>query len=311
MRGIALPEVERRAPRKIEQARVLALALDAVVTPGKRIGEVVRQMLVQLAVLLVADLRTRPRPQRLRLIDGFELQRRLTFLAHAHREGDMVGIAADQCPQAEGIGEFPGFGLQVELDRRTTLWPRHRLHGELAVGARLPMHTALGGKPGLARHHFDAVGHDERRVEPDAELADELRVLLLIAGEAAEEFRRAGAGDGAEVAHGLLARHADPIVGDAQRTRRLVRLDADLELGIACQQRGLADGREAQPVVGVRGVRDQLAQEDLPVAVQGVDHELQQLTDLGLKPMLLPVGGGSRDVLGTRHALRSAPGLMS
>ena len=46
---------------------------------------------------------------------------------------------------------------------------------------------------------------------------------------------------------------------------------------------GLGERLEAQPVVGVGGVRDQLTQEDLPVAVQGMDHELQQLTDFGLE----------------------------
>jgi hypothetical protein len=162
MCGIPLPEVERRARRKIEQAGVLALALDTVVTPGERIGEVVRQMLVELAIVLVTDFRTRPRPQRLRLIDGFELQRRLAFLAHAHRKGDMVGVATDQRPQTEGIGEFLSLGLQVELDRRAALWPRHALHRELAVRARLPLHAALSGKAGFARQHFDAVGNDER-----------------------------------------------------------------------------------------------------------------------------------------------------
>ncbi len=53
--------------------------------------------------------------------------------------------------------------------------------------------------------------------------------------------------------------------------------------GSLAQQLGLGDGREAQPVAGVGGVGNQLAQEDLPVAVQGVDHELQQLADFGLK----------------------------
>jgi hypothetical protein len=35
------------------------------------------------------------------------------------------------------------------------------------------------------------VGHDERGVEPHAELADEVRVLGLVAGEPLEEFARA------------------------------------------------------------------------------------------------------------------------
>ena len=62
-----------------------------------------------------------------------------------------------------------------------------------------------------------------------------------------------------------------------------VRLDPDGELGVAGHQLGFAQRLEAQLVVGIGGVRDQLAQEDFPVAVQRMDHELQQLTDFGLE----------------------------
>jgi len=55
------------------------------------------------------------------------------------------------------------------------------------------------------------------------------------------------------------------------------------ELGVAGQQLRLAERLEPQLVVRIGGVRDQLTQEDFPVAVQRMDHELQQLTDFGLK----------------------------
>ena len=58
---------------------------------------------------------------------------------------------------------------------------------------------SAAGRAGAARQHLDAVGHDEGRIEADAELADELRVLLLVAGELLEELGGAGLGDGAEV----------------------------------------------------------------------------------------------------------------
>ena len=54
------------------------------------------------------------------------------------------------------------------------------LDRELAIGAGLPAHAAApAGSPALRVQHFDAVGDDEGRIEADAELADELRVLLL------------------------------------------------------------------------------------------------------------------------------------
>ena len=51
-RGLLLPQVERRASGDIQQARVLALALHLVVAPGERLGEVVREVLIELLVLL-------------------------------------------------------------------------------------------------------------------------------------------------------------------------------------------------------------------------------------------------------------------
>src|SRR6185312_5438673 len=165
----------------------LALALDTVVAPGERVGEVVRQMLIELAVLLVADLGAWPCPQRLCLVDGLVFEGCLAFLAHADRESDVVRIAADQRAQPERVRELLGFRLQVELHSRATLRAGFSLDGELAVGARFPPHAALRRGPGLAREYLDAVGHDECRVEADAELPNELRVLLLIAGQRAEE----------------------------------------------------------------------------------------------------------------------------
>ena len=74
-----------------------------------------------------------------------------------------------------------------------------------------------------------------------------------------------------------------------------VRIDADAELaGPGASSAAVGDGREAQPVAGIGGVGDQLAQEDLPVAVQGVDHELQQLAHLGLEAVGLPRGRPQR-----------------
>jgi hypothetical protein len=63
------------------------------------------------------------------------------------------------------------------------------------------------------------------------------------------------------------------------RRAALRRLDPDPRPFLA-QQQGLARA-ETQLVIG--GVGDQLAQEDLAMAVQRVDHQLQQLPHLGLE----------------------------
>ena len=63
----------------------------------------------------------------------------------------------------------------------------------------------------------------------------------------------------------------------------LSKRDADREVGVALVELGMRERLEAQLVGGVRGVGDELAQEDLRVAVQRVDHEVQQLLHLGLE----------------------------
>jgi hypothetical protein len=101
--------------------------------------------------------------------------------------------------------------------------------------------------------------------------------------EPSEELARARLGDRADVVDHLLARHADAVVGDRDRARLLVVGDADLQLRIVLEQRRVGERLEPQLVGGIGGVRDQLPQEDLLVAVQGVHHQVEELRYLGLE----------------------------
>ena len=83
-----------------------------------------------------------------------------------------------------------------------------------------------------SRNDGDLVGNDEGRIEADAELADQVRVLGLVAGQRREEFPGAGLGDGAEVFDGFIAAQSDAVVGDGDGARRLVEGNADLEIGV-------------------------------------------------------------------------------
>src|SRR6185312_2098812 len=132
--------------------------------------------------------------------------------------------------------------------------------------------------------------------------ADEVRVARLVARERAEEFARARARDRADVRHHLLARHADAVVGDADRARRRVHRDADAQVRIRLVQRVVRERLEAQLVGRIRGVRDELAQEDLLVAVQGVHHQLEQLPHLGLE--------AERFLRRRRHRLSNSPDVF-
>ena len=125
------------------------------------------------------------------------------------------------------------------------------------------------------------------RVAPGWEMAVEaaLRERLAAFGllQILQELARARPGNGAEVLCQLGLGHANAVVPNRQRAGRCVRDDADLQDLSVVQQSWLFQCCETSLVERVGGVRNQLAQEDLLVAVQGVDHQIEDLADLGLK----------------------------
>jgi hypothetical protein len=129
------------------------------------------------------------------------------FLAHAGWAGDVVGVLAHQRLQAPG-GEVRRLASSRRC--RVTLVPRsaRSIASTSKSPAPLagPAHALGRLQPGAARLHRDAVGHDEAGVEAHAELADQLRVGLLVARQARHELARAALGDGAQVVDGLLRR---------------------------------------------------------------------------------------------------------
>src|SRR3954465_9558172 len=86
-----------------------------------------------------------------------------------------------------------------------------RFEREFAPAVRLPTHPCacrVAGTPCRQRH---LVGDDERRIEADAKLADQIRVLRLLSRQLAEKFTRARARYGADVRNDFVARHADAV----------------------------------------------------------------------------------------------------
>ena len=81
----------------------------------------------------------------------------------------------------------------------------------------------------------------------------------------------------------LLTTHANAVVADGQGARRLVSANPDLQIGVTLQQGRIRQRLKAQLVRRIRRVRDQLAQKDLLVRIQGVDHQLQELFDFRLE----------------------------
>src|SRR6266540_930118 len=95
---------------------------------------------------------------------------------------------------------------------------------EAAFTGRLPAKRLLGS--GGAAHHLDALGNQERAVETDPELPDQLRQVARLGAlllQLVQKFARARPSDRAEALLQLLLPHADAVVPNRQRGLLLVR----------------------------------------------------------------------------------------
>ena len=145
----------------------------------------------------------------------------------------------------------------------------------------LPLHAALLAV--LAGDDRDLVRDHEGGIEAHAELADDGQIVALSLFHLVFEVQRAGLRDHAEIVLALLRAHADAVVAHGQGARFLVGDHVDVKI-VAAQPDLVVGQREiAEFVDRVRGVGDDLAQEDLLVRVDRVDHQIQQTLRFGLE----------------------------
>ena len=268
-------EVERCLLGQVQQRRVLERALGLEVDLVQRRVPVVAEVPVELLVLLVRDLGSGPRPQRLHRVEclcgalrlGLALDRvaivielgARTLDLHLDRVLDEVGVAMHDLAQAQLLQE----GVEVlalpqgQRDDRAAAQPVRVLERVRTLAVRRPHRARV--LSGAARVDAHLGGDHERGVEPDAELTDQLGSLLRAALlQRLEEAPRARARDRAQVVDQLLAAHADPVVRYGQRARLRVGVQYDAERLPLGQELGGRQRLEAQLVQRVAGVRDQL-----------------------------------------------------
>ena len=256
-----------------------------------------RQVLVELGVLLVLDVLLRALPEghhrveRLRLalfarlLVLFLLVLRDVKLAEGDRVGDEVGILLHEIGDTPPVEILELVVAEVQRDRS----PREVA---LAVGDRVAARHVglpLARDFGAALHRLDRhlVGDHERRVEADAELANELgKRLPAFFLQHLAELLRAGRRDGTEVLLELGGVHADAVVGDHQRLRAFVGGDLDLPFRVVLDERLVGERKELRAVYRIRGVGDELAEEYLLLRVERIYHEIEHFGDLGLELFL-------------------------
>ena len=161
------------------------------------------------------------------------------------------------------------------------LFGRGGLDGVAVQAVALPRVDLVGAKG--AAYHADLGGHHERGVEAHAKLADDVDVGALGLGVVGLEGFRAGVCDGAQVGVELLSCHADAVVANADGARVLVKGNLHAQLRAVYLHVCISEALEDEFVHGVGGVGDELAQENLAVGVDRVDHEVEELLALSLE----------------------------
>ena len=284
-------QIERRLLRQEQQRLEFADALRRNVDRLQIIGAAeVRQMRIEALVLLLGDFGGFPQPDRLLRVehlvgDGFGLVVVDLDLGQDDRVFDEVGILLHDAADLPAFQILFGVAFQIELDFGARLLLRGGVKLVFALSVAGPA-DRRGVGTGLLCGQLHLFGHHERRVETDAELADQLRQVLLVALflKHLQEGLGAALGDGADVFDDLLLGHADAVVGDGQGFVRLVDREADLPL---FREFGPGQAFKTHLVDRVGGVGHQFAQENIAVGVQRMNHQIQQLADFRLELFFL------------------------
>ena len=161
-------------------------------------------------------------PQGAGLIDGFFFTRRLhglgvfvpLFLGHANRQGDVIRIFTQNLAQLPAIKQVFLFGTQMQGDFCTTARMVNVRDRVFTLTRRNPFNAFIGRCARLTAAYGHFIGHNERRIETHAKLANQIGVLLGITRQRREEFFGAGFGNGAQVGNGLFLGHADAVIGN-------------------------------------------------------------------------------------------------
>ena len=159
------------------------------------------------------------------------------------------------------------------------------------------------------RLNFNLIGHHEGRVEPHAELADEVRVVLARL-ELLQKRLRSRVRNRAQVLDQLPLAHPEPRVHKRDRLGGFVRGDGNFERFLGRKDRLPGRLQELEFLGRIGRVGDELPDENLFVGVKGMNDDLEQLGDLCLESMFFNRGrhrGADCKEVGRRGKRRDAP----
>ena len=211
----------------------------------------------------------------------FGLKTLLVLDVHADRPADIVGVFLHQrldLPDLQ-IGSV-NLVVRVFLDVHDDIGPDGvAVTGRDGVAVRalaVPFHAL--GLAELAGDHGHLIGDHERGVKAHAELSDdgEILILCLFAVHFALELEGTALGDDAEVVLRFRHGHADAVIAHGDGTGILVQDDVDPEIVTVQTHRIVREGQIAELIDCVGCVGNNLAQENLFIRVDRIDHQVEK-----------------------------------
>ena len=191
-----MEQVERPARRHEQESGVFdhPFCLEMQMHPG--FVETVADVMIELLVLLLGDLRLGTGPQRRGLVERLLLA---VFACQNDRDRDVIGIGGDDAADLFRREETVLALLQSERDLRPARQIAFAfLDLEVAFTVRAPAPCLVFAR--LPADDLDFFGDHEGGIKTDAELTDLTDVCLALL-ELGDEGGRARAGDGAEILH--------------------------------------------------------------------------------------------------------------
>ena len=293
----------RRLAGHKQQGGVGCGALGAAGNHAQRVGIIHELALVELVVFFRLYIFLVALPDGHHAVQGFQLGvgfvlrlivvtgvLRLRLLAallavHGNGVADVIAVLLDQAGDGVLVQIFAVFvGFGVLFQHQGDLGANFRLFG---FGQGVSLHAGGRPLPGFlaalrAGNNGHLAGNHESGVEANAELTDDVNILVLIA---CLKVLAAGAGNGAKVLFQLILSHANAVIADGQGAVLFIGCNMNVQVFFFYVDGGVRQALEIQLVAGIRCVGNQLAQEDLAVGINRIDHQVKQLFALGLKLM--------------------------
>ncbi|CCZ20172.1 unknown [Candidatus Apopatosoma intestinale] len=124
------------------------------------------------------------------------------------------------------------------------------------------------------------VGYHEGGVETNAELTYDIERIAFVFRF---EVKRTAPCDSTEIVFQLVARHADTVIGNGERSCRAVGSERYCKIALGYTDTLIRQGFEMKLVYSVGSIADKLAQENLLICIDGIYHQFEKLFALGFK----------------------------